>query len=443
MAQQAFRMYDIIAKKRDGNPLSDSEIRWAVTGYSEGNIPDYQMSALMMAVYLRGMNDSETTSLTTAMVDSGDRIDLSSVPGTKVDKHSTGGVGDKTTLVLIPMVASCGLAVAKMSGRGLGHTGGTLDKLEAIPGVRTDLSTSEFLAQLDKVGAVVCGQTANLTPADKRLYALRDVTATVESIPLIAASVMSKKIAAGADAILLDVKVGRAAFMKSESEAVTLAEAMIAIARGVGRRAVAWVSDMEQPLGRTVGNTLEVFEAVDTLQGYGPSDLKELCIELGAEMLVLGDVANDRVQARTRLSEALASGSAYATFERMIAAQGGDLHALRNMRRQGYPNGYVSTFVHAEMSGRIPSIDGLEIGRVAMSLGAGRLRTDAAIDPHVGVRLLKKRGDSVEAGEPLAELIARDQDSAHAAKDALRKSIQIGGGPVETSRPLLLRRFTT
>ncbi len=440
MAQPTFRMFDIIAKKRDGGVLSDAEIRWTISEYSAGAIPDYQMSALLMAICLRGMDESETTALTKAMVASGDQLDLSPVQGAKVDKHSTGGVGDKTTLVLIPAVAASGLGVAKMSGRGLGYTGGTLDKLESIPGVRTDLSQGAFLAQLQQIGAVVCGQTANLTPADKKLYALRDVTATVESIPLVAASVMSKKIAAGADAILLDVKVGRAAFMKSKSDALKLAETMVAIAKGVGRPAVAWVTRMDQPLGWAVGNLLEVYEAVETLQGAGPPDLRELCVELGAEMLVLGRVACDLNEGRTRLADALASGAAYDVFERMIAAQGGNLTALSRMKNEAHPEGYVTRTVHAEVSGGIECIDGLEVGLVAMSLGAGRATKDDEIDPHVGVRLRKKVGDHVTLGEPLVEVVARNDEAAGSAEARLREAFEIGPKRESPAPALLIHR---
>lgn len=436
-----FRMYELIVKKRDGKTLSPDDIHWVVSQFTAGAITDAQMAAFLMAVYWRGMNDRETTAFTEAMIDSGDRLDLSAAPGVKVDKHSTGGVGDKTTLVLIPLVAACGLPVAKMSGRGLGHTGGTLDKLESIPGVRTDLSIEQFMDQLERVGAVVCGQTGQLTPADKKVYALRNETATVESIPLVASSVMAKKIAAGADAFVLDVKMGKAAFAKTEEEAIDLARAMVGIAEGFGRRAVAWISAMDQPLGQAVGNAIEVYEAVDALEGQGPADLRELCLVLGAEMLCLGGVADTPEQARSRLEHAIASGAAKEKFNEIVAAQGGRLKEFEAMRAQGVPPNYRRAQVMAPTGGHIAEVDGFEIGLAAMALGAGRQAADAAIDPHVGIRLLKKEGDAVASGEPIAEVIAKDDTAAVSVQARMLRAVHIVSQPITHKRPLLGRRF--
>lgn len=440
---QIANLPDWIRKKRDGGTFTPDEIRQLIDAYTKGDVPDYQMAALLMAVYFQGMNDEETTALTEAMVNSGDRLDLSALSGTKVDKHSTGGVGDKTTLVLVPMVAACGLPVAKMSGRGLGHTGGTIDKLESIPGVRTDLSMNEFLEQVEKIGAALGGQTGDLTPADKKLYALRDVTGTVESIPLIAASIMSKKLAAGCDAFVLDVKAGEAAFMKTPGEAEKLARAMIGIARGFGRQAIAWVTRMDEPLGYAVGNALEVYEAVETLQGNGPKDLRELALTLGAEMLVVGEVASDVPGARRRLERAIASGEAYEKFMEIVTVQGGDWSAFTQMQRQGAPAGYVKRYLIAGTQGYVQHIDGFRVGQTAMKMGAGRSHKDEAIDPHVGVRLLKKTTDEVGQGEPMAEVVAADEPAADAAIAQLARCFSVvSDGPLEPSS-LLMRRFET
>lgn len=439
-------MVDLIVKKRDGEALTADEIRWMIGEYTRGNIPDYQMAAFAMAVYFRGMDASETAALTLAMAASGEQLDLSHIPGVKVDKHSTGGVGDKTTLVLVPLVASCGLPVAKMSGRGLGHAGGTLDKLESIPGVRTELAKEDFLKQLERVGAVICAQTGNFTPADKALYALRDVTGTVESVPLIAASVMSKKIAAGADAFVLDVKAGRAAYMKTEAEAVQLAQALIDIARGAGRRAVAWVTAMDQPLGWAVGNALEAYEAARTLQGQGPADLVELCLELGAEMLMLGGVASERSAARAALRRAFESGAGYEKFTEIVAAQGGSVSAFEEALRRGHPPGYYALPVTAPFSGFVAFLDGLEVGRTAMALGAGRATAADAIDHHVGIVVHKKGGDRVLAGEPLATIVARERAAAERAAARLERAYSLRReeeGPPPSPRPLLRRRLAS
>ena len=435
------RVYDLIAKKRDGKALSAEEVRFLVEGYSAGAIPDYQMAAFLMAVYLRGMTDEETTAMALAMADSGERLALGGPGEVFVDKHSTGGVGDKTTLVLVPLAAECGLRVAKMSGRGLGHAGGTIDKLESIPGLRTDLSIGEMLGQVREVGAAIVGQSADLTPADKKIYALRDVTATVESVPLIAASVMSKKIALGAGAFVLDVKAGRAAYMKTEADAVRLAEAMAAIARLAGRRAIAWVTAMDQPLGQAVGNAIEVREAVLTLKGLGPPDLVDLVVALGAEMLRLGGIESDAEKAKERVRSVLASGRALGRFKALVEAQGGDPDYLDRVASGGEaPDGYAAVPVPAPKGGWVTGIDGGVVGRAAMALGAGRERPGQAIDHGVGVYLYKKTGDRVQAGEPVALAIAPDRARGEEAVARIASAYEIGASPVPRP-PLLLARI--
>lgn len=396
------RTVSLIEKKRDGGELTEQEIETLIQGYTNGNIPDYQMAAWAMAVYFRGMTEQETAALTLAMARSGETVDLSGIPGIKVDKHSTGGVGDKTTLVLAPLVAACGVPVAKMSGRGLGHTGGTIDKLESIPGFTTDLSRQQFLAQVNEIGVAVAGQTANIAPADKKLYALRDVTATVASIPLIASSVMSKKIAAGADAIVLDVKTGSGAFMKTLEDAVQLAEAMVKIGKEIGRETIAVISNMDQPLGYAIGNALEVKEAIEALRGDGPSDLKKLCLELGTHMLRASGIVNSEEEARARLEEIWASGRALEKFKAWITAQGGDASVVDAPEQLLGADTIVT--VHAQSSGFVAAIDAERIGVAAMMLGAGRETIEDQIDPAVGIVLSKKVGDFVEKGETLAEL---------------------------------------
>lgn len=396
------RAYDIIRKKRDGGELSQAEIEFMIQGYTRDEIPDYQMSAWAMAVFLQGMNARETADLTMAMVRSGDQVDLSGIAGIKVDKHSTGGVGDTTTLVLAPLVAAAGAPVAKMSGRGLGHTGGTLDKFEAIPGFRVELSKEEFIDNVNRVGAAVVGQTGNLAPADKKLYALRDVTATVDCIPLIASSIMSKKIAAGADAIVLDVKTGSGAFMKSLEDSFALARAMVDIGREVGRKTVAVITDMDQPLGQAIGNALEVKEAIATLQGGGPADLRELCLTLGSHMVTLAGKAASPAEARAKLEELLQNGQALGKFKEMVAAQGGDPRVIN--QPELLPQARQIIPLNADRDGYVARIEAEELGVAATMLGAGRETKESIVDLAVGLVVNKKVGDRVKAGEPLVWL---------------------------------------
>lgn len=396
------RFYDLLLKKRNGGELSDDEISYIVEGYVHGEIPDYQMSAFCMAVYSQGMTRQETTAFTMAMARSGDVLDLSCIPGIKVDKHSTGGVGDKTTLVLGPLVAAGGVPVAKMSGRGLGHTGGTLDKLASIPGFSCEVPPEQFIQQVKSIGIAVVGQTGDLAPADKKLYALRDVTATVDSIPLIASSIMSKKLAAGADALVLDVKVGRGAFMSNEEDARALAETMVSIGKDAGKQVVAYLTRMDQPLGLAVGNALEVREAIETLQGNGPGDLVELCTALGAEMLVLGRKADNLAEAREKITDFLQTGKAFAKLMDMVKAQGGNPKVLEDPSL--LPVGDDIVPIKAETDGYVTMVDSLAIGLGSMRLGAGRERKDDEIDLGAGILLNKKVGDPVRQGEVLATL---------------------------------------
>ncbi|MEV5028466.1 pyrimidine-nucleoside phosphorylase [Paenibacillus sp. LPE1-1-1.1] len=411
------RSVDIIQKKRDGGELTASELTFLIDGYSRGDIPDYQLSAWAMAVYFQGMTAKETASLTLAMANSGDQVDLGPISGIKVDKHSTGGVGDKTTLILAPLVASVGVPVAKMSGRGLGHTGGTIDKLESIEGFRTELSREKFMTQVNDIGLSVIGQSGNLAPADKKLYALRDVTATVESIPLIASSVMSKKIAAGADAIVLDVKTGSGAFMKTLEDSEQLAKAMVDIGTEVGRNTAAVISDMDQPLGFAIGNALEVQESIETLKGNGPEDLTELCLTLGAHMVVLGGKSDSVESAKELLRNQIKSGAALQKFKDFIAAQGGDASIADDPAK--LPQAPIIIEVTAEGSGFVNAIEAEQLGLAAMLLGAGRATKDAVIDYAVGVTLRKKVGDPVNEGDTLALLHVRDADET--AKDVAAK----------------------
>ena len=409
------RPAELIQRKRDGEELGGEELSELVLAYARGDVPDYQLAAFCMAVYFQGLTSAETFALTDAMVRSGDTIDLGAALGRRVvDKHSTGGVGDKTTLVVGPIVAACGVPFGKMSGRGLGHTGGTLDKLESIPGFRVELTTEELIAQVREVGLAIVGQTGDLVPADKKLYALRDVTATVDNVSLIAASIMSKKIAAGADAIVLDVKVGDGAFMKSLPDAVVLAETMIALGRRADRDVVCVLTDMDQPLGHAVGNALEVSEAVATLRGEGPPDLTELALDASAHLLALSDLDVDLAEARRRTEAAIADGSAHAMYERWVRAQDGEPD------ESALPRAAFVREVFSPRSGYVNALGALAVGQAALHLGAGRRGKDDPVDHAVGVVCVKKRGDAVEAGETLAAIHARDESTAdEAANDVL------------------------
>ncbi len=404
------RMYDIIMKKRGGGELSGEEISYVVNGYTKGEIPDYQVSAFLMAVFFQGMNERETYELTMAMAKSGDMLDLTSIHGIKVDKHSTGGVGDKTSLALTPMAAACGVPVAKMSGRGLGHTGGTIDKLESFPGFTTALSRERFIESVNRIGIAIMGQTADLAPADKKLYALRDVTATVDNMSLIASSIMSKKLAAGADAIVLDVKTGSGAFMKKEADARALAEEMVRIGKNAGRRTVAVISDMDQPLGRAVGNALEVKEAIDTLKGKGPADFTELCMTLGSQMLILGGRAETEKEARSMLSAVVEDGSALKKLAEFVKNQGGDPHAV--YYPDMLPEAFIKHGVPAPAEGYLSRIACDEVGVCSLILGGGRQTKESAVDLSVGLVLHKKVGDYVKKGETLAVIHANDKKAA-------------------------------
>lgn len=406
------RMVDLIIKKQEGKELTKEEIRFLIEGYTDGSVPDYQMSAFAMAVYFQDMTDRERVEFTMAIAESGDQIDLSEIDGIKVDKHSTGGVGDTTTLVLAPLVASLGVPVAKMSGRGLGHTGGTLDKLESIPGFKIEISEEDFIELVNKNKVAVIGQSGDLCPADKKLYALRDVTGTVNSLPLIAGSIMSKKIAAGADAIVLDVKVGAGAFMKSIEDAEELAHAMVAIGNLAGRNTMAIISDMSQPLGYAVGNTLEIEEAIETLKGQGPADLEELCLELGAQMVYLGEKATSLEEARELLKEKLHNGEALEKFKEFIAAQHGNPEVVNDYSLM--PQAKDKKEVYAEESGYVAEIDADAIGVAAMSLGAGRATKESEIDLAAGLMLHKKVGEKVAKGDLLVTLYANDKDFSEA-----------------------------
>lgn len=431
-------MYDLILKKREGGELSEAEIRFLIDAYVSGEVPDYQVSALLMAVFFRGMSHRETLALTHAMIDSGDRLDLSAIGRVVVDKHSTGGVGDKTTLVLVPLVAACGVPVMKMSGRGLGHTGGTIDKLESIPGFRSDLPLDEMVRIVSRAGACIASQTGNLTPADKKLYALRDVTATVESIPLIAASILSKKLAAGADALVFDVKCGNGALVKELADAERLAQTMTAIADMAGKKAVALITDMSQPLGEAVGNALEVREALATLHGRGPADLVELVVALGAEMLVLAGNATDAAEGARLMRSALTSGAGVEKFKEMVEAQGGDARVVDDPAR--LPRAPVTVDVNAPAAGYIQSIDAQGIGSLAMSLGAGRASQEDTIDLSVGVELFKKVGSRVEKGETIGRVHARTTQDADRAVHGMRHLLTLGDAP-SPAAPLIKERI--
>ncbi len=428
------RMYDLIMKKRNGGALSGEEIRFMVQGYTKGEIPDYQMSAMMMAIYFRGMDADETLALTMEMAHSGDMLDLSDIHGVKVDKHSTGGVGDKTSLALTPMVAAAGVTVAKMSGRGLGHTGGTIDKLESFSGFSTAITEQQFKENVNRIGIAIMGQTADLAPADKKLYALRDVTATVDNMSLIASSIMSKKLAAGADAIVLDVKTGSGAFMKTQEDSFALAREMVRIGNGAGRKTIAVVSDMDQPLGCAVGNALEVREAVDTLRGCGPEDFVELCLTLGSCMLVAGGKAATEEEAEQILRAVIEDGSALDKLAEFIAAQGGDRELVYHPEK--LPQASITQEIESPADGYIQRIVCDEIGICSLILGGGRETKESAIDLSVGLVLHKKVGDAVKKGESLAVIHANDQAKLDMAKERFLQAYTIASDPVE-KKPLI------
>ena len=420
-------MVEIIEKKKLAQALTREEIEWFVRGAADGSIPDYQLAALLMAIRLNGMNREETVQLTLAMAHSGDLCDLSSIPGFPVDKHSTGGVGDTTTLILAPLVAACGVPVAKMSGRGLGHTGGTLDKLESIPGLRVDLSEEAFLKQVRDIGVAVIGQTKNLAPADKTLYALRDVTATVDSLPLIASSIVSKKLASGAQGVVLDVKTGAGALMHTTEASIELAQTMVRIGCDAGRRMMALVTDMGEPLGSHVGNALEVKEAIDALSGRVQGPLLEVSLELGARMLLLADAAASVADAKQKLMDALESGRGLERLRAMITAQGGDPACCDDVTR--LPQAPVIRDVPAAVSGYVHRMDTVALGNAAQAMGAGRRVKTDVIDPAVGFVMCRRIGDRVEAGEALATVHARDEATAQAASEAIVRCVAIGAEP--------------
>ena len=430
------RMYDLIEKKRDGGSLSEDEIRWMIREYVEGMIPDYQMSAMLMAIFFQGMTDEETAIMTDAVAHSGDMVDLSPIQGVKVDKHSTGGVGDKTTLVIAPVVAACGVKVAKMSGRGLGHTGGTVDKLESIPGLRTDLDKEEFFSVVNRTGLAVIGQSGNLTPADKKLYALRDVTATVNSIPLIAVSIMGKKLAAGNDAILLDVTTGSGAFMKKLEDSIELAKKMTAIGDAAGKRTAALITEMDTPLGFSIGNALEVKESLEVLRGRGPEDLREVCMALASNMLYLAGQGTME-QCREKVREAISGGQALERFADMVEGQGGD-------RRYAYdPELFAKApfcrEVRAQADGFITHMNAQDIGVASTMLGAGRETKESVIDMSAGIILKKKTGDGVKKGDVIAELYASKEELFDGAEKRYQAAIEIGSSRPQM-KPLILAR---
>lgn len=418
------RFCDLIIKKRNGLKLSEKEIYYAIKEFDEGKIPDYQMSAMLMAIYFQGMDIREIKYLTMAMVDSGKIIDLSSIPGIKVDKHSTGGVGDTTTLALAPMVAAAGVTVAKMSGRGLGHTGGTIDKLESIEGFKTELSLNKFIKIVKEIGVSIISPTSDLAPADKKLYALRDVTGTVDSIPLIVGSIMSKKLAAGADAIVLDVTTGNGAFMQKYKDALKLGKIMVDIGLDLGKETVAVVSNMDEPLGFAIGNSLEVKEAIEILKDKGPEDLRDLCLVLGAHMLKLGGAVNNYKEGKNRLEKTLKEGTAFNKFREMIIAQGGNPEIID--RPELLPLAKYFTKIKADRSGYVQKIDSRLVGESAMLLGAGRVKKESEIDLSVGIILKKKVGNKVNINEDLAEVYYNDLEKLKRAKNKLFSSFMIG-----------------
>ena len=430
--------YELIKAKRDGKELAVDDVRELIAGYTDGRIPDYQMSAMCMAIVFRGLSRVELGAWTRAMLESGEVLDLSDIPGVKVDKHSTGGVGDKVSLSLAPLAAACGVPVPMISGRGLGHTGGTLDKLESIPGFKVDLSVARYREMVAKVGACLIGQTATLAPADKKLYALRDVTATVDCIPLIASSIMSKKLAEGIDALVLDVKVGSGAFMKKLEDARTLARTMIGIGAEMGRKVTALLTDMDQPLGRTVGNALEVIEAVDMLRGRAPEDYTEVTLTLTAEMLVLGGKAKDAASARALLHEAIRTGAAVEKLKEIVKWQGGDPRAVDD--HSLLPTARSTVDVAAASSGYVTAIDSEAVGLAGVVLGAGRERTDSRIDHAVGFTLLRKVGEAVKAGEPLVRIHYNDEKPVAEVTRRLLRAYRIGA-EAPAARPLVVERL--
>lgn len=417
------RAYDLILKKREGEELAQEEINYLISEYVKGNIPDYQMAAFLMAVYFKKMTLRETIDFTMAMVNSGDKIDLSNITGIKVDKHSTGGVGDKTSLVLGPMVASCGVKVAKMSGRGLGHTGGTLDKLEAIPGFRVDLKIQEFIEQVENINIAITGQTTNLVPADKKLYSLRDVTATVDNTSLIASSIMSKKIAGGSDVIILDVKTGSGAFLKDLDGSIELAKMMVDIGNSVGKQTIALITNMDQPLGRYIGNALEIKEVIHCLKGRGPSDLIELCLYLGSYMLLFAKKADGLEEAKQMLKKTISNKTALQKFKQLIEFQGGKPEVIENINL--LPKASFVETVKSKQSGYIHYINTEKIGICAMKLGAGREKKEDNIDPSVGIELIKKIGDPVKKGETIARIYGRQPENIRQIKNELLTSFII------------------
>ena len=430
------RMFDIIAKKRDGGVLSREELEFAVMGFVNGQVPDYQMSALLMAIYLKGMTEKETAQLTDVMAHSGDMVDLSSISGIKADKHSTGGVGDKTTLVIAPIVAACGVKIAKMSGRGLGHTGGTVDKMEAVPGTQTAVDRERFFAQVNEIGISVIGQSGNLAPADKKMYALRDVTATIGCVPLIASSIMSKKLAAGSDCILLDVKTGNGAFMKTLDDSIELAKAMVSIGQHNGRKVAALITDMDTPLGHNIGNSLEVIESVEVLKGHGPADLTEVCYQLAANMLAGKGTLEE---CRRMAEEAVASGAAYEKLKQMFAAQGGDVSVLDDPDK--FQKAKFSRPLLASESGYLVRMNTEMVGNASVGLGAGRITKEDVIDFAAGIVLHKKTGDKVEKGECLATLYADHEEKFDAAEEMFRAALTFGPAP-EPVPALVMARVT-
>jgi pyrimidine-nucleoside phosphorylase len=434
------RPYEVIHRKRDGHPVPPEAVAELVTRYAEGSVPDYQMAAFCMAVFFRGMSEAELQALTGAMLHSGDVLDLSDIAGPKVDKHSTGGVGDKTSLAVAPLAAACGVKVPMVSGRGLGHTGGTLDKLESIPGFQIHLPVARFREVLASVGACLIGQTDRIAPADRKLYALRDLTATVESIPLIAASILSKKLAEGIDGLVLDVKVGSGAFMKRLPEARLLARTLCGLGRGMGKDVTALVTDMDQPLGRAVGNALEVKEILDLLHGGGPADLRELTVALAAEMLLLGGVAASEAEARGRVEQAISDGRGLRKLREIVAAQGGDPGALDDPG--GLPRATATLEVGSPAAGRVEAVDAEALGLAAMALGAGRSRIEDRVDPGAGLEVWKKVGDPVDVGESLVRLHVGSAplEPPETVAARVRGAYRIGAGPA-TAGPLVLERI--